>query len=59
MLAGLKAGANPLRNSRHQSSVAPVTRSGCPLLDIICGDAIIISCVPIHTHERLPEDALL
>ncbi len=28
MLAGLNAGATPLRTSRHQLSVMPVTKSG-------------------------------
>ena len=36
ILAGLNAGATPLRTSRHQLSVMPVTRSGWPVADIIC-----------------------
>lgn len=35
MLLGENAGAKPFRNSRHHSSVMPLTRSGCPELDII------------------------
>ena len=47
MLAGLKAGATPFRTSRHQLSVIPVTRSGCPVDDIICRKK------PIACGERM------
>lgn len=35
MLAGLKAGARPLRKRRQVSSVAPLTKSGRPLSLVI------------------------
>ena len=43
MLAGLKAGARPFLKSRQFSSVMPESKSGFPVLLIICSPCMWVS----------------